>query len=164
MRLPGSPLVAGDLLLVGDAAGLLDPFSGEGIYAAIRSGRAAARHLSVRLAGQSTDLQGYALEIERDLVPELRAARRLYELFQVVPLAYTEASRRLPAVWDLICDLMRGDRTYRDLRRHLGPAWPVIEFGSDLLRRSAHLQRRFSMGELPAPERFLRRASRLAVR
>jgi hypothetical protein len=53
---------------------------------------------------------------------------------------------------------MRGDRTYLDLQRHLGRTWTAIEFGSDLLRRSARLRRRFRIDEIPAPERFLRQA------
>ncbi|HET8626673.1 MAG TPA: geranylgeranyl reductase family protein, partial [Thermomicrobiales bacterium] len=60
IRQPGAPLADGNVALVGDAAGLLDPFSGEGIYAAIWSGRAAARHLTAYLAGAAPDLGGYA--------------------------------------------------------------------------------------------------------
>jgi geranylgeranyl reductase family protein len=44
--------VAGDRwLLVGDAAGFIDPFTGEGIYRALRSGRAAAMALATGEAG-----------------------------------------------------------------------------------------------------------------
>ncbi|MGD9894614.1 MAG: geranylgeranyl reductase family protein, partial [Dehalococcoidia bacterium] len=41
VRRRGSRIVSGRVALVGDAAGLVDPLSGEGIYAAIASGRAA---------------------------------------------------------------------------------------------------------------------------
>ena len=46
LRSSTTPLVSGNLLLVGDAAGLVDPLTGEGIHAAIRSGRAAAHHMA----------------------------------------------------------------------------------------------------------------------
>lgn len=39
-------------LLVGDAAGFIDPFTGEGIYRAIRGARAAATAIEVALGGQ----------------------------------------------------------------------------------------------------------------
>ena len=48
VRRAGGPLVSGRMVLVGDAAGLVDPLTGEGIYAAIASGRLAASRLSMR--------------------------------------------------------------------------------------------------------------------
>ena len=50
LRQPSSPLASGNILLVGDAAGLLDPFTGEGIHAAFWSGQTAARHLKEYVA------------------------------------------------------------------------------------------------------------------
>ena len=69
IRRRASPLMDGNLLLVGDAGGLLDPLTGEGIYAAIWSGRAAARHLAAYVSGEVTDLEGYRLEVERGVGP-----------------------------------------------------------------------------------------------
>ncbi len=70
------PLVADGALLVGDAAGLAYPESGEGIYPAIESGRLAAQTL-IAADGRSAvdDLQPYAHAI-RDLHPPA-APRRL---------------------------------------------------------------------------------------
>ena len=42
MRRPGAPAASGRVLLVGDAAGLVDPLSGDGIYEAFVSARLAA--------------------------------------------------------------------------------------------------------------------------
>jgi len=53
MRTPGTPAAVGRVLLVGDAAGLVDPLSGDGIYEAFVSARHAADAI---LAG---DLVGY---------------------------------------------------------------------------------------------------------
>ena len=53
MQRPGVPVVAGGAALVGDAAGLVDPLSGEGIYAAITSGIAVAPAIEDYLAGRA---------------------------------------------------------------------------------------------------------------
>jgi geranylgeranyl reductase family protein len=53
MRRPGAAARAGRVVVVGDAAGLVDPLSGDGIYEAFVSGRLAAEAI---LAG---DLDGY---------------------------------------------------------------------------------------------------------
>src|SRR6266545_2881712 len=45
-RAPGTPLVRGRALVLGDAAGLLEPFTGEGIYYAVRSAYLAADALT----------------------------------------------------------------------------------------------------------------------
>jgi flavin-dependent dehydrogenase len=48
------PPVHGNLLLIGDTARVVEPFTGEGIYYALASGALAAEHL------QRGDLPGYA--------------------------------------------------------------------------------------------------------
>jgi menaquinone-9 beta-reductase len=65
----GKRQVAGDRwLLVGDAAGLCDPITGEGIAHALRSAELAARAI------QEGDLKLYGSDLEKDIVGELRRA------------------------------------------------------------------------------------------
>ena len=45
------------MVLVGDAAGLLDPLTGEGILAAVHSGQLAARRITDGLTNGGTDLE-----------------------------------------------------------------------------------------------------------
>jgi geranylgeranyl reductase family protein len=66
-RTPGAPLARGKAMLVGDAAGLVDPLWGDGIYAAFLSSRLAATAALDILAGQSTGAQNYAHAIAREL-------------------------------------------------------------------------------------------------
>ncbi len=161
VRRPGSPLAEGNLLLVGDAAGLLDPFTGEGIHGAVWSGRAAAGHLAAYLGGETPDLQGYARQVRRELAPDLHTAGRLADLFQMIPTVYMLFAGRTSRGWRLICRLARGERTYTDLRGAVGPLLSSgLDFASDLLRVTPGLQRRAGLQDLPAPERFLRRSGR----
>src|SRR5438105_15898112 len=85
VRRHGAPLSRGRVALIGDAAGLIDPLSGEGIYAAIYSGHAAAGAALDLLGGTSASLAAYAQEVERVLMPDLQASRRFQDLFYLVP-------------------------------------------------------------------------------
>ncbi len=75
-------ILSGDhYLLLGDAAGLIDPFSGEGIGNAIRSGRVAADHI---LKGNKTSAsfsagynKAYDKEIYRRMGHELQLSRKM---------------------------------------------------------------------------------------
>jgi flavin-dependent dehydrogenase len=79
-------VVADGALLVGDAAGFFDPFTGEGVFAALRGGRLAADALVAALA------EGAAASRER-LAPYARARRRAFRdkwlLERIVGLAAT---------------------------------------------------------------------------
>jgi len=70
-------------LLAGDAASLIDPFSGEGIANAIRSGRVAASHILKCFEQQNFSKPfnaQYDKEIYRRLWKELRLSRTLQQL------------------------------------------------------------------------------------
>jgi geranylgeranyl reductase family protein len=60
LRAPGDPLYKGRSVLVGDAAGLVDPLSGEGIHSAFLSATLAAEAIVALIHGRSPDLRPYA--------------------------------------------------------------------------------------------------------
>lgn len=73
-------LAAPGVLLVGDAAGFLDPFTGEGIYAALRSAELAARCIRTAWRGgdlPGLDVPGYANAWSREFAPKWRLATLL---------------------------------------------------------------------------------------
>jgi menaquinone-9 beta-reductase len=76
--------ISGDrCLLLGDAAGLIDPFTGEGIGNAIRSGRVAAEHIIECFRQHNFSAafnKAYDKEIYRRMWPELRVSRALQRL------------------------------------------------------------------------------------
>jgi flavin-dependent dehydrogenase len=85
--------VAPGALLVGDAAGFLDPFTGQGIFLALTGAERAA---SAIVAGAHDD---YARWRERDLRRRRRVAAAVALLIDVPPLA-RRAARRLARVPD----------------------------------------------------------------
>jgi len=71
------------ILRVGDAAGFVDPFVGDGISLALRSGRLAAASLQPFLAGQApltAAIRAYANAYEQQLVPVFRASSKIRQL------------------------------------------------------------------------------------
>jgi geranylgeranyl reductase family protein len=128
MREPGSPLAGGNVLLAGDAAGLLDPFSLEGIYAAIWSGHAAAQHIARYLEGGVSDLSGYAQQVEDELQPDLDAAQRILDLsWRLGWRTWIHAARFLPGAPDVLWRLIRGEQTYAGIMGRLGPVGELID-------------------------------------
>jgi len=78
--------ISGDrFLLLGDAAGLIDPFSGEGIANAIRSGRVAAAHVLKAFEQQKFDKEFnllYDKEIYKRMWKEFKLSHTLQKLFR----------------------------------------------------------------------------------
>jgi len=109
------PIASERVLLAGDAAGLADEFTQEGIYYAIESGRIAAR-AALRSLSSGAPLQGYQEDIDREIMPELRAARVIAHMFYGVLGRYTgpwmRATRAIPYLWNAFFAVQRGESTY----------------------------------------------------
>ncbi len=105
------------VLLVGDAGRLADPFLGEGIYYAIRSGALAADAL-LRGRDAAEAAQRYQASIAEAICPELRAAARLAALFHRVPRWWHRILSRMPTSLLEYAAVLTGDRSYRGLLGH----------------------------------------------
>jgi flavin-dependent dehydrogenase len=104
-------------LLAGDAAGLVDPITREGIYFALLSGRLAADAIAAR----ADAARAYTTALQRHVYPELRCAARLKRGFFRGPFTRLMVdalghSRRVRAV---MVDLVAGEQPYRTLKRRL---------------------------------------------
>jgi flavin-dependent dehydrogenase len=95
--------VAGDgWIAVGDAAGLVDPITGEGLYYAIRSADLAARVLTAVNGSVADVVQGYRRMLRRDFAADLEFASHLAKrvflgrfLFGSVPARMVQFTRRI---------------------------------------------------------------------
>lgn len=113
-RMPGR----GRALLAGDAAGLVDPITGEGIAWALKSGHLAARAVAEAQAACRPDeaLRRYARSL-RPVHAELRRARALRALFyqpQLQP-GFLRLLSREPGLQRRYLALLSGDLDYADL-------------------------------------------------
>jgi geranylgeranyl reductase family protein len=119
--------VAGEgWMAVGDAAGLVDPVTGEGLYYAIRSADLAARALLSEASDAAGKLGQYRQSLRRDFAADLefgsRLAKRVFLgrfLFGSVPARMVQFTRRSPRFSAIIQDLFAGKQPYLDLKRRL---------------------------------------------
>lgn len=89
-------LASGRVALLGDAAGLADPFFGEGIASALASGRLAARAALEVLAGRASDLERYSGMTHTALGPHLRRMRFLARTVYPAPWLWVRALAAVP--------------------------------------------------------------------
>jgi flavin-dependent dehydrogenase len=117
--------VAGDgWAAVGDAAGLVDPITGEGLYYAVRS----ADLITKAILSESLDLAGatYRKLIRRDFMADLefgsRLANRVFHgtfLWGAVTSRMVQFTRLSPKFRDVMQDLFAGTQPYAGLKRRL---------------------------------------------
>src|SRR5262249_48176851 len=74
LRRPGVRIAGERSLLVGDAAGLIDPVSGDGMYECFVSANLAATAIGDLLAGRSSSLEPFTAGIDAALRPLPRAS------------------------------------------------------------------------------------------
>lgn len=105
---------------IGDAAGLVDPLTGEGIYYALRSGELLAEALA---AG---DPARYAARVEEDFLRELRCAAAWQPTFFHARWLGASTSERMVQLVarsrrfaELVDDLFAGSQSYRGLKWRL---------------------------------------------
>ncbi|TBL27662.1 hyaluronate lyase, partial [Verrucosispora sp. SN26_14.1] len=107
-RAEDSPLRRDRVLVAGDAAGLLEPWTREGISYALRSGE---------LAGDAVaddDLAGYERAVTQRLVPSMRAGYRLLAAFARRP-EILHAAIATPPGWRAFTRFCRGGAGFDEL-------------------------------------------------
>ena len=106
-------------MLLGDAAGLVDPLTREGIYYALLSGQWAAEALiSCSLA---TAPGAYQARLDADILPELVRAAALSRLFftRAFSSLLVDGLEQSDAIRRVFADLVAGTQPYRGLRKRL---------------------------------------------
>jgi len=106
-------LARGRVLLVGDAAGLVDPITAEGISHAVLSGQLAASAISEGELDISKTGSRYEALVKKAILRELRAARALAYFLYKCPTLRTWAFRRQgKKLTDFVADVVMGERSY----------------------------------------------------
>ena len=113
--------VAGEgWLAVGDAAGLVDPITGEGLYYALRSADLAAQSIL------SNNPESYRGVLRRDFMSDLEFGSRLAErmfhgrfLGGAIPGRMVQFTRLSPKFREVMQDLFAGTQPYIGLKRRL---------------------------------------------
>jgi flavin-dependent dehydrogenase len=106
--------------LIGDAAGLVDPLSGDGIYEALLSAKLVTGATLDLLEGRAQTLEGYSREVRRTISSQLASSWGAKVALDRFPrLTYTAV--RSPLVWKAVVSLIGGEvsgpSSMRGLRR-----------------------------------------------
>ncbi|MBT0772140.1 geranylgeranyl reductase family protein [Kineosporia sp. J2-2] len=129
-RTTDSPLGDGRVLVAGDAAGLLEPWTREGISYALRSGRiagecaakaAAPNGMPPSMGGLSRVVRDYTMRITEELGPEMEAGRVFLQAFERHPSVMHALLTRTPLGWREFQRLTRGQTDVARVLR-FGPA------------------------------------------
>jgi geranylgeranyl reductase family protein len=118
-RTEGSPLRRGRVLVAGDAAGLLEPWTREGISFALRSGAlageaAAKAAVADSPAAATASLDEYVAGVNATLVPEMRAGRMLLSAFTRHPGTFHRALNT-PKGWRIFVRMCRSELSFTGL-------------------------------------------------
>ena len=119
--------IAGDgWLAVGDAGGLVDPITGEGLYYAMRSGDLASQIILSSEHAMEHKAHAYRTLVYRDFMADLEfgamLAKRVFLgrfLFSTVPARMVQFIRRSPKFTALMQDLFAGTQPYLGLKGRL---------------------------------------------
>jgi flavin-dependent dehydrogenase len=126
---------AGRILVVGDAAGFVDPLTGEGIQYAILSGKTAAFAIETMIEEQKPEESAslYARLCERAFVEDLRLAHwlatRLYNHPDLI-LELLFSDRKLSQAFAMV---VKGEKNYRDFMAYAFRRLPIL-FGKKVAR------------------------------
>lgn len=113
--------------MIGDAAGFVDPITGEGIYYALRSADLLARALLASCPDR------YPQWLRQDFLPEFETAAGFVDRFFLGRLAGAPVLERMvqfavssPRFRALLCDLFAGSQGYRGLRSRAYRTLPLM--------------------------------------
>ncbi len=137
-------LSSSNLLLVGDAAGLVEPLTGEGISNACHSAEIASKFICEKLSSPSKEGDSYDNRIRREIGDEIELARQLLSVAVAFPRSLFRALQDNDIVWSVLCQILRGEDSFLALRRAImgrfGSLWrPLCRFSEWFEQRRLHL-------------------------
>lgn len=118
----------GRMLVVGDAAGLVDPLCGEGIYYAGLSGKLAAEAIL------NEHLEKYSRNINEIIMPELQYANILSSIIYNNMSLINKLVKRSPELTKRLLKVICGETQYSDLFNSLSNIHPIFNIYKNITR------------------------------
>lgn len=118
-RISKKPISSKRALLIGDAAGLTNFLTGEGIFFALKSAEIAADHIKKYFNGDKWSIRDYEISINKEIMPEIIASYNLSSIFNHFSYVIFKLIKKYNYPWDLFCRVMRGDKTFVEIKERL---------------------------------------------
>jgi geranylgeranyl reductase family protein len=123
------------IILVGDAAGFVEPLTGDGISYALHSSHLAAGSILRNLNKGIFDFKDYEIAVKDEIVSEINFSRKLLSFFIAFPRLAHEVIKNNDRVWEAFCKVLRGEDSYGVFRQtKFKPSmfiwYPLSKFGS----------------------------------
>ena len=118
--LVGQPTLGrGRAILLGDAAGLADPLTGEGIYNAILSAQIGATVIEKAFTNGQSVLDDYSDTIAATIIPEMKEALIFSKVLSRLPVKLFRVLNQDGRVWTAYCRMLRGEIDYSTIRKRI---------------------------------------------
>lgn len=102
-------------VLVGDAAGVVDPFTAEGIYYAIRSGQIAAEEITRALGRGDANFEEHTNRLNEEINSDFQVAWRLAQIFYRAPHLGFQVLAKSSRVQNAAASTAGGASSYKKL-------------------------------------------------
>jgi len=127
------------IVLVGDAAGVVEPFTGDGIAYACQSARLAFESIWRALETGNLDFAQYQEQLFSHIRNELIWSRKLISISVAFPRLIRRLFKNDERVWRTFCETLRGEESFQRLKKQiLGPlefAWAAVDLFTRLRER-----------------------------
>ena len=147
---PATRLSSDKVILVGDAAGLVEPLTGEGISNACQSAEIASQFIMDNL-NRSGNEEPYDRRIRTEIGCEITWARQLLCLAVAFPKTVFRRFRTDDRVWEAFCHVLGGEASFLSLRQAVLGRLDML---SAPLHRFSEWQEKYRLlrGGRPVPE------------
>jgi geranylgeranyl reductase family protein len=105
----------GPILVVGDAAGMVEPLTGDGLSHAFQGSQLAATAILDALTASKADLRGYATAVRRSVEPDIAHAHSLQTAFNHFPRSFHDLFQKNERPWRAFAEVLQGTSSYADL-------------------------------------------------
>ncbi len=124
--LPGIRFSQGNVLLAGDAAGLVDPLTGDGLSCALLSAGIVSRTVAELLRREQEDTGIYDRRVLEEIGEELFWSRKMLSLLTAFPHFLYRAIDGYDRIWRAFCRVMRGDDSLLIFQKKFDAVAPVL--------------------------------------
>jgi geranylgeranyl reductase family protein len=114
------------VLVVGDAAGMVEPLTGDGLSQAFLGSQLAAQSILAALGAEKPDLRIYAAAVRKHIEPEFRHARALQALFSYFPKLFHSQFQQNARPWQTFAQVLQGKASYADLTSPDSVLWSAL--------------------------------------